>query len=204
MDGAPVKIKNMATSPSPVKVSFDEYLERERAAKFKSEYRAGEVFAMAGGSPVHAELAGNMVVLLKKIHGCRVFSSDLKVYAESLNEGMYPDVSVACEELRYQDGRKDVILNPTLVVEVLSPSTRDYDLGLKASFYRSMPSVKGVFLIDSERVYVQTQRRNGDAWMLNEFAEWEQVVWVAGEYQFTVGDIYAGIDIGVPENSVSR
>jgi Uma2 family endonuclease len=193
-------MNRMAASPSPAKITFEEYLEQERAAKFKSEYRSGEVFAMAGGSPVHAELAGNMVVLMKKIHGCRVFTSDLKVYAQSLNEGMYPDVSVACEELQYKDGRQDVILNPALVVEILSLSTREYDLGLKVSFYRSMPSVKAVFLVDSERMYVQTQCRSGGSWMLNEFTEKEQVVWIAGNYQFTVGDIYAGIEIAVPEN----
>ncbi len=59
-----------------------------------------------------------------------------------------------------------------------------------------MPSVKGVFLVDSERVYVQTQSRMGGAWMLNEFTDKEQVAWAAGDYQFTVGDIYAGIEIG--------
>jgi Uma2 family endonuclease len=186
--GSPVKMRQMAISPAPAKITFDEYLEQERAAKFKSEYRSGEVFAMAGGSPVHAELAMNIGFLLKNLGGCRVFSSDLKVYAQSCDEGMYPDVSVACEELQYRDARQDVILNPTLVVEVLSPSSRAYDLGLKASFYRSMPSVKAIFLVDSERVYVQT--RNGGAWMLNEFTEKEQVVWSAGNYQFTVGEIY--------------
>jgi len=196
-------MKNMAASPSPARVTFDEYLEQERAAQFKSEYRSGEVFAMAGGSPVHAELAMNMGFLLKNLSGCRVFSSDLKVYAPSLDEGMYPDVSVACEELQYKDARKDVILNPALVVEVLSPSTREYDLGLKASFYRSMPSVKAVFLVDSERIYVQTQSRNGGAWMLHEFTEKEQVVWAAANYQFTVGEIYAGIDLTPAGNGVS-
>jgi len=183
----------MATSPSPAKISFDEYLELERAARFKSEYRSGEIFAMAGGTPLHAELSLRMGILLAKLPGCRAFSSDLRVYAQSVNEGMYPDVSVACEELQYHDGHKDVILNPTLAVEVLSPSTRDYDAGIKASFYRSIPSLKALFLVDSERKYVQVQSRTAGAWMLADFTQNDQVFWLAGNYQITVGDIYAGI-----------
>jgi Uma2 family endonuclease len=185
--------KDVATSTSPNKVTFDEYLERERAATYKSEYRSGEIFAMSGGTPVHARLSARMVVLLDKLPGCQVFTSDLRVFAQAVNEGMYPDVSVSCEELQYHDGRKDVILNPTLVVEVLSPATREYDIGMKASFYRSIASVAGVLLVDSERVYVQVQRRQSGSWMLEEFTREEQVVWKLGDFEMTVGQIYSGI-----------
>jgi Uma2 family endonuclease len=183
----------MATNPSPAKITFAEYLERERAAKHKSEYRAGEVFAMAGRTPSHAELSMQMGFLLNPITGCRVFSSDLKVFAKAVNEGMYPDVSVACEELQFQDQSKDVILNPTLVVEVLSPSTREYDLSLKASFYRSIPSLKALFLVDSERHYVQRQTRNADSWHLAEFTQSHQMVYDAKGCVFTMADVYTGI-----------
>jgi len=184
----------MATNPAPAKISFDEYLELERAAQFKSEYRCGEVVATAGVSPVHAELSMNMGFLLKNLLGCRVYSSDLKVFARAVNEGMYPDVSVACEELQFHDGKKDVILNPTLVVEVLSPSTRAYDLALKASFYRTIPSLKALFLVDSERVYVQRQTPEVTGfWTLAEFTRSDETVWQSGDWQITVGDIYAGI-----------
>ncbi len=190
---APGIIEKMATNSSPTRITFDQYLEKERAAAYKSEYRSGEIFAMSGGTPVHARLSARMVVLLDRLRGCQVFTSDLRVFAPAVNEGMYPDVSVACEELQYHDGRKDVILNPTLVVEVLSPSTREYDLGMKASFYRSIPSVTGVFLVDSERVYVQVQSRKSGSWMLEEFTREEQVVWRVGDFQMTVGEIYSGI-----------
>jgi len=182
----------MATSPSPAKISFDEYLELERAALFKSEYRGGEIFAMSGGTPAHAQLSGRMVVLFDKLlQGCRIFSSDLRVYAKAVNEGMYPDVTVTCEELQFHDQRKDVILNPMFVVEVLSPSTREYDLGLKVSFYRSIPSVEAIFFVDSERQYVQRQTRNIGNWTLDEMTENPQIVWKT----ITVGDIYAGINL---------
>jgi len=186
----------MATSPSPAKISFDEYLELERAARFKSEYRSGEIFAMSGGTPAHARLSGRMLVLLDKLlPGCQLFSSDLRVYAKAVNEGMYPDVTVTCEELQFHDRRKDVILNPMIVVEVLSPSTRDYDLGLKASFYRSIPSVEAVFLVDSERQYVQRQTRNLGSWTLDDLTENRQIVWKNGHQAITVSDIYAGITL---------
>jgi Uma2 family endonuclease len=164
----------------------------ERNATHKSEYRAGEVFAMAGGTPAHAELSMRMGFLLKTT-GCRVFSSHLKVFAKAMNEAMYPDVSVACEELQFQDDRKDVILNPTLAVEVLSPSTREYDLSLKASFYRSIPSLKTLFLVDSERHYVQRQTRTGDSWQLEEFTQSHQVVYDTKDCKFTLADIYTAI-----------
>jgi Uma2 family endonuclease len=183
----------MATNPSPAKVTFAEYLEQERHANYKSEYRAGEVFAMAGGTPAHAELSMRMGFLLKSLLGCRVFSSDLKVFAKAVNEAMYPDVSVACDELQFQDERKDVILNPTLVVEVLSPSTREYDLSLKASFYRTIPSVKALFLVDSERQYVQRQTRTADSWHLAEFTQSHQLVYDTTDCAFTLADIYTGI-----------
>jgi Uma2 family endonuclease len=185
----------MATNPAPAKISFDEYLKLERAAQFKSEYRSGEVFAMSDGTPVHARLSVRIGGLLERqLPGCQVFSSDLKVFAQAVNEGMYPDVSVACEELQFHDGKKDVILNPALLVEVLSPSTRAYDLAFKASFYRTIPSVKALFLIDSERVYVQRQTPEITGfWTLAEFTGSDEAVWTSGDLQITVGDIYSGI-----------
>jgi len=193
----------MATSTAPVKISFDEYLDLEAAAKFKSEYRSGEVFAMAGGTPAHSELQGSIISLLRqnKPKSCRVFTSDLKIFAPAANEGMYPDASLVCGDLQFYSGRKDVILNPMLVVEVLSPSTRDYDLGMKASFYRTIPSIATLLFVDSERRWVQRQTRqappgsnpSSDHWILTEFADSGQAVWTDENQQIIVGDIYDGI-----------
>ena len=191
----------MATQTLAGKLTFDEYLELERAATTKSEYRGGEIFAMSGGTPVHARLGGRMIVLLDHAvgHACQIFSSDLRVYAAAVNEAMYPDVSVACEELKFRDGRRDVILNPSLVVEILSSSTRDYDLSMKASFYRSIPSLTDILFVDSERRYVQRQSRQDGRWTIEEFTANEQAVWRPGEHAITVHDIYDGIDLPRPE-----
>jgi Uma2 family endonuclease len=192
----------MATSTAPVKISFDEYLELEAAAKFKSEYRSGEVFAMAGGTPAHSELQGSIISLLRqnKPKGCRVFTADLKIFAPAVNEGLYPDASLVCGDLEFYPGRQDVILNPMLVVEVLSPSTRDYDLGMKASFYRTIPSLATLLFVDSERRWVQRQTRQshgsnpgsnpGHQWSLTEFADPGQTVWTDGNHHITIADIY--------------
>jgi len=187
----------MATNAAPGKISFDEYLELEALARDKSEYRSGEVFAMSGGTPVHSRLSGRMFVLLDKVKGCQAYSSDLKIFAAAVNEGMYPDASLVCGDLEFYSGRKDVILNPMLAVEVLSPSTRDYDLAMKASFYRTIPSMATLLFVDSERRWVQRQTRQSkpgsDQWTLTEFADPSQTVWTAGDQQITVADIYDGI-----------
>jgi len=190
----------MATNAVPGKLSFDEYLELEALARDKSEYRSGEVSAMSGGTPVHSRLSGRMFVLLDKIRSCHAYTSDLKIFAAAVNEGMYPDASLVCGDLEFCSGRRDVILNPVLVVEVLSPSTRDYDLGMKASFYRTIPSIAALLLVDSEQRGVQRQTRQSpesnpgsDQWTLTEFADSGLTVWTNGNHQITVADIYDGI-----------
>ena len=182
----------MATHPTPNKISFAEYLELERLADTKSEYRGGEIFAMAGGTLTHAELSARMVALLGRVLGqsCRVFTSDLKIYATAVGEGMYPDVSLLCGEPEFYDARRDVLLNPTVVVEVLSPSTREYDQSLKAGFYRTIPSLEALILLDSERVYVQRQARKASGWLLEEWTSLDDVLWIAGNASVPLREIY--------------
>ncbi len=139
-------------------------------------------------------------MLLDKVRGCQAYTSDLRIFAAAVNEGMYPDASLVCGDLEFYAGRKDVILNPILVVEVLSPATRDYDLGMKASFYRTIPSIATLLFVDSERRWVQSQNRQLsrtnpglDEWSLTEFADPGQTVWTIGDQQITITDIYGGI-----------
>ena len=188
----------MATQSLPEKLTFSEYLELERAATAcKHEYRGGEMFAMSGGTPVHARLSVRMSSLLDRAMGrsCQIFSSDLRIYASHVSESMYPDVSVVCGDLEYFDERRDMIVNPSLVVEVLSPSTREYDLSLKASFYRTIPALQTILLVDSERQYVQRQARQSQGWALEEFTTPDQALWVAKGESITVADVYHGIDL---------
>ncbi len=155
---------------------------------------------MAGGTPAHSRLSGRMFVLLDKAKTCHAYTSNLKIFAPAVNEGLYPDASLVRGDLEFYPGRKDVILNPMLVVEVLSPSTRDYDLGRKASFYRTIPSLATLLFVDSERRWVQRQTRQshgsnpgsnpGHQWSLTEFADPGQTVWTDGNHHITIADIY--------------
>ena len=184
----------MATQPTPGKLSFSEYLELERLAGTKSEYRAGEMFAMAGGSDEHSRLSVRVTSLLENllVH-CRTYNSDMKVYAAAVNEGMYPDASVVCDKPEYQDARRDVLLNPVLVVEVLSPTTREYDLSLKAGFYRTIPSLQMLVFVDSESRYVQRQTRQKGNWTLETVTDLEDAAWVFAGKSVALGEVYRGI-----------
>ncbi|MGI8741218.1 MAG: Uma2 family endonuclease [Bryobacteraceae bacterium] len=122
------------------------YLRLERAAEYKSEYVGGEIFAMAGGSPRHSELAANWIFEVKsKLRGsnCRLFTSGLRVRTPATGSYVYPDVAVVCGELRVYETANDVLTNPAVVVEVLSLSTAHYDRGKKFELYRAFPSPAG-------------------------------------------------------------
>jgi Uma2 family endonuclease len=145
----------MATQPI-TKITEEEYLRLERAAEFKSEFVSGEIFAMSGGSPKHSLLAANWLgELRKKFRGgrCGVFNSDLRARTERTGSYVYPDVSVVCDKLAMYAGSDDVITNPKLVVEVLSPSTADYDRGHKFELYREIPSLSDRVCVGAPRCH---------------------------------------------------
>lgn len=189
----------MATQPTTNRLRFDEYLAIEETASIKSEFRSGEMFAVSGGTDVHARLASELIFRFRgqMPEDCRVFTSDLKVYIPSVNEGMYPDVMVICGPTEFYLERRDVVLNPTVVVEVLSPSTASYDTGLKTQFYRQIPNLRAILLVDSVKPYVQVQSRteNDGAWNLRETTNaLEQVV--VDRFRLTLGEIYGDILAG--------
>ena len=140
----------MSSAPIP-SISPEQYLEAERAADQKHEYWYGEVFAMAGGSPRHSFIINNVQgVLTSGLRGrpCFVFNADLRV-AVSWDELItYPDVTVLCGLPQYADDKRDTLTNPTMVVEVLSPSTAKTDRGDKVFQYRRVPSMREILLVD--------------------------------------------------------
>lgn len=185
----------MATNLLPELITFDQYLEQEEKADFKSEYRAGEVFAMSGGTEPHARLGAQITYLLRREIGnaCRIYNGDLKLYVASVNESMYPDAMMLCGEPEFYKNRKDVIVNPTLVVEVLSPSTKYYDGSFKTRAYRTISSLQHCLLIDSEGVYVQLSSRSGKNWILTESAERDCCLEIGHLLTLTLEEIYSGI-----------
>lgn len=146
-----------------------EYLAFERRAATRHEYLDGRVYAMSpGGSPRHARIAARVIGILygRLPTGCQLFTGDLRVHVDDTGLYTYPDVSVACGEPRFADVH--ALLNPTLLVEVLSPSTERYDRGDKFAHYRRIPSLREYLLIEQDRAHAELFARDGDRWILHE------------------------------------
>jgi Uma2 family endonuclease len=157
-----------------------EYLDLERKAERKSDYFQGEMFAMAGASPRHVEIVMNLVIELgRQLKGrpCRVYSSDLRLRVSPTGLYTYPDVLVLCGEARFADDQKDTVLNPTLIIEVLSDSTRDYDRGRKFQQYRALPSLREYLTVAQDGAHVEHwTRQPEDRWLLTEFSDLTQTI----------------------------
>ena len=169
----------MASFPvSPI--SEEDYLRIERAAFEKSEYHDGEVFAMSGGTPNHSRITAKIVSLLDRQTpaGCCVYSSDLRIKITAKPTYLYADCSLVCGSIETAGG--DNLLNPTLIVEVLSPSTEAYDRGKKFELYRSIPSFREYLLIHQDRRHVEHYSKQDDgSWLLREYCGAEAVVSIA-------------------------
>jgi Uma2 family endonuclease len=152
----------------------EEYLEIERAAERKSEYFAGEMFAMAGATRRHILIVTNLVIGLgQSLKGrpCEVYSTDMRLRITPSGLYTYPDVMVACGEFQFADDQKDTLLNPVVIVEVLSESTRDYDRGRKFQHYRTLPSLQEYLTIAQDEVHVEHWLRPEGEWRLREFSD---------------------------------
>ena len=163
----------MSAAPKPF-LSPQEYLAREREAETKSEYYDGETFAMAGGSEEHSLIVVNMcTALLLQLadRPCKVYNSDMRVRVEEDGPYAYPDVSVVCGEAEFADEERDNLLNPTVIVEVLSPSTEAYDRGDKFAHYRRLETLREYVLIAQDQLRIEHYRREGAGWVLTEISD---------------------------------
>lgn len=144
-------------SQKPMQMTEDDYLVFERESEMKHEFLDGEVLAMSGGSRSHNRICVNLIRLLStQLQGgeCEVFSSDMRVKIAS-GKYTYPDLSVVCGEPQFSDDDVDNLLNPTLIIEVLSPSTEGYDRGKKFQHYRAMPSLKMYLLVAQDQPCIE-------------------------------------------------
>lgn len=155
----------------PVRQRFDfaAYVQLEEDSPIKHEFLDGVVWAMAGGSPDHAGIAANVARLLGNqlaSQRCRVFTSDLRVRVKATGLGTYPDVTVVCGQLELdpEDPKHHTVTNPRMIVEVLSPSTEDYDRGEKLDHYRQIPSLDVVLLVAHDARRVEIWRRGDREW----------------------------------------
>lgn len=161
----------MSTRPKR-KLTPAEYLAIERAAETKSEYYEGEMFAMVGASREHNRIVVNLVRELSTqllTRNCDVFNGDLRVKVPFLGLYTYPDVAVVCGDPVFEDAEVDTLLNPNVIVEVLSPSTEAYDRGKKFEFYRATQSLAEYVLVAQDRPHIETFSKGADGhWTLAE------------------------------------
>lgn len=176
----------------------DEYLERERQAETKSELINGEIVAMAGGSPKHNALAANVArVLGNRLLGrrCIVFNSDQRIHVPATGLYTYPDVSVACDGPKFHSKYKDTLLNPKVLIEVLSGSTEAYDRGAKFAHYRSIPSLEEYVLVWQDPMRVEHYKRiEPRQWLLTDHEGADASLQVLG-FDLPLHELYAGLEL---------
>ena len=189
----------MSTVMKPL-LSPAEYLARERRAEWRSEFYRGEMFAMAGASWEHtlikdnlAREAGNQL----KGGPCQVVTSDLRVKVSVTGLYTYPDMVVVCDQPQFEDQVQDTLLNPRVIVEVLSDSTERYDRGTKFAHYRELPSVQEYVLVAPDRPLVERYvRQPDDSWLLTAFrALTETFEFGSIAASIPLADIYRGVQL---------
>jgi Uma2 family endonuclease len=158
---------------------FAAYVMLEHDSAVKHEYLRGQVWAMSGGTPAHARVAGNVLTLLStqlRERKCSAFTSDLRIRVQATDLATYPDVSVVCGSLSLdpEDAKGHTVVNPRVVVEVLSPSTEAYDRGEKLAHYKQIPELAEIVLVAHDRREIQVVRREADG-------AWSAHVWRGNE-----------------------
>jgi Uma2 family endonuclease len=155
----------MSTQPQTY-LTPEEYLTIERQAEYKSEYVDGVIYAMSGASFKHNVIVANVIIELgQQLKGrpCRALPSDIKVRMPDSRKFFYPDVSVVCGEPQFHDERRDVLLNPTLIVEVLSESTAAFDRGEKFQAYQQLEAMQEYLLISQDKIFIEQYVRQAQA-----------------------------------------
>jgi Uma2 family endonuclease len=180
------------------KISPEQYLEIERNAEFKSEYYDGYVYAMSGASFAHGVITGNLVRALgNKVgpRGCAVIPNDLRLRISYRGFYTYPDVIVIFGKPQFVDSQHDTLINPTLLIEVLLPSTEAYDRGFKSSQYRQIESLREYALVSQKEPRIEIyQRREDGRWLLSEFAGLDAGGLLESvDCELRLGDVYQNI-----------
>ena len=161
----------MSAQPQP-RLTPEQYLELDRASEFRNEYFNGRMYAMSGGTFIHALVIANLTGELRsglKTRPCMVTGSDVRVRVAPAGLYTYPDVVVVCGEAKYVDGRRDTVLNPVLLIEVLSPSTEAYDRGFKSAQYRTIESLQEYALVSQAEPRIEVFCRQPEGtWLLSE------------------------------------
>ena len=190
-------MSSVAVADTPL--TPEAYLASERRAKYKSEYIHGEVLALSGASRAHNLITVDITTELNiqsRSHGCEIYSGDMRVRTSRTGSYFYPDVVVVCDKPRFEDNVFDTLLNPTLIVEVLSPSTEVYDRGEKFAHYQELASLREYILVSQDRIHVEHYRLMETQWVQKAFHAPEDVLTLdAIECKLPLRDIYARVTL---------
>ena len=192
-----MEVREPAIAYGKKKLTIEEYLEFEKDSDQKHEYYKGEIFAMSGALVPHNIIAGNTYASLHqklKGKGCRPFNSDLRIHIEKNTLFTYPDISVICGEVITLNDDNFNALNPTIIIEILSQSTKSYDRGDKFKLYRDIDSLKEYILVDSLTIGIEVFRLNEhNNWELEEYKSMEEVLQIPSlQTKLSLKEIYDG------------
>jgi Uma2 family endonuclease len=192
------ELREPAVAYGKSKFTIEEYLEFEKASEEKHEYYLGEIFAMSGSKVPHNTISVNIIALLKqKLKGksCQPFNSDQRIYIPENSLFTYPDISIICGEIITLNNDDWNILNPSVIIEVLSPGTKDYDRGGKFKLYRDIATLKEYILVDTETTNIESFRINDSGyWELEEYKKIDASLLVKTvQVTIPVAEIYEGI-----------
>ena len=176
--------------------TYGDYLSAQEASDVRLEYWAGEICAMAGGTPEYAALSAQVIALLatKLPSGCRPFSSDMKVRIPSVDVTVYPDASVVCGRVERARDDKHATLNPGLIIEVTSPSTEDYDRGAKLKHYKLIKSVQAIWIVSHAVGRVTVVERHKKGWKVSDRGASDTLTLASPPLTIDVAAIYRALD----------
>ena len=182
--------------------TLDEYRALEEKAEFRSEYHDGDILPMSGGTIDHNRIVRNFVSILDTAFRQKpyeVFTSDLRVWIPQHRQATYPDVMVIAGAPIFNENRSDEILNPCLIVEVLSKSTEGYDRGDKFLYYRSIPQFKEYLLVGQTEYFIEHYRKTGEGqWLLQEYRGHEQEIPLDSVgVSLVIKDVYEGVNLEI-------
>lgn len=184
----------MGEAAQRLKMTPQEYLAFERASDEKHKYVDGEIFPMSGGTREHSLLGANVTGELRSAlleRPCEVHGSDMKIKTVAPPDYHYPDVSVICGQPVFEDETRDVLLNPKLIVEVLSDSTERYDCGDKFAGYRTIDTLQDYVLVSQKQVLVEHYHRLPDGtWIYRALRAGERLALASLESEIPVDRIY--------------
>ncbi|MCB9456599.1 MAG: Uma2 family endonuclease [Anaerolineaceae bacterium] len=182
-----------------------DYLAFERESDEKHEFVDGVVYAMTGASERHNLVTGSAYASLYsqlRKRPCRVYPSDMRVKVAQTGIYTYPDISIVCEPPRFEDDRQDTLLNPVVLIEVLSPSTENYDRGKKFQHYRTLESLQEYLLIAQDSPHIEHYRRQADnQWLLTDVAQADAVIELPSiACTLALADVYEKVDFEEAES----